>query len=657
MPEYFGEAVNALVRLAKLDPGGRLANRPLSSLESIFCVWKPQSGVDRDRRLQALRSLVDRDPEVAWRLLPELVPKHFQTLIPSRQPVFGTWAAAATQPTFEEAAKDIDSIAEVLLISATTPKLLWELTKIVDRLPTQRRSEVWSRWAEFASQRSPWIEEAREHWPDLDELARRHRTHEDRDWALPPEEIDEIRALADSLRPTGTIDEHVWLFEEWHPNLGDFSPRNDFDAYREVLDERRAEAVGTVSAEHGTEGVVRLARAALDAGGGDAVAVGMALARSMNVGASSDTAHAEGTTLDDVQLIEWAALVPQQGDLDAHAKHRIAEGYYIVKRNDQNEVSLVERARDATLSPSEQAALLISWQKYPDAWDVAASLGAKTATEYWRRFRPWGLGEFEHAQIAAEHLLEVGRADAAVDLLGSYLTDDDALSVGATALAVRALGALPEVITENGVDGMLRHLIGELHEWIWRASRSLATVAAADGESDEFSASPSPSLTQLAEMEARLLASAGDCIEPRFLHRLTAEDSAVFTLLMSVAFEPDESQTPSASSASEQDVDLVDAIKPSPEDTSGQPLVAILQASPGIAFRVAHSWRTVPGSDPDGSIDYESLIAWIDQARNLLVESNRLDIGDEYIGHALAGAAAGDDAVRIPPAVRDALDD
>ena len=434
------------------------------------------------------------------------------------------------------------------------------------------------------------------------------------------------------------------------------SPRVDFDAYKTVLNGRRADAVGTVFAEHGFEGVIRLARAALDAGGGDAVAVGMALARSMNVGARSNTAQTEGTTLDDAQLIEWAALVPQLGDLDAHAKHRIAEGYYIVKRNDQNELSFVERARDATLSPSEQAALLTSWQEYPDAWEVAASLGPETAAEYWRRFRPWGLEQFEYAQVAAEHLLEVGRADAAVDLLGSYLTDDDALTVGATALAFRALDALPEVIAENGVDGMLRHLLGELHEWIWRATGLLATVAPADGESDESAEPPSPALTQLAEVEARLLATSGDCIEPRFLHRLMAQDPAVFTLVMSVAFKPEESQAPSASGASEQDVDLVDAAKPSPDDTSGQPLLEILQASPGLGFRVAHSWRTVPGSDAEGSIDSDFLVAWIDEARERLVENNRLDIGDQYVGHAFAGAVAGNDGVPIPPAVRDALE-
>ncbi len=212
------------------------------------------------------------------------------------------------------------------------------------------------------------------------------------------------------------------------------------------------------------------------------------------------------------------------------------------------------------------------------------------------------------------------------------------------------------MIAENGLDGMLRHLIGELHKWIWRATRLLATVTPDDGESDEFSASPSPALTHLAEMEARLLATAGDCIEPRFLHRLMAEDPAVFILVMSVAFKPDESKAPSASGASEQDVDLVDAIKPSPDDTSGRPLVAILQASPGLAFRVAHSWRTVPGSDVEGSIDAELLMAWIHDARQLLAECGRLDIGDEHIGHALAGAPAGSDGIRPPAVVRNVLE-
>ncbi len=367
LPEYFGEAVNALVRLAQLDPGGRLANRPLSSLESIFCVWKPQSGVDRDRRLQALHSLVDRYPEIAWRLLPELVPQHFQTLFPSRQPLYVASTSVTTQPTLDSVSEDVNAIVDVLIKAATTQQLLWELTKIVDRLPSQHRVHLWSRWRELTTDHTSTTEESKQLWVQLDEFVRRHSTYAYTDWALPFEEIDEVRALADSLRPTGTVDEHVWLFEEWHPNLGDVSPRDDFDAYKTVLDERRTPAVGTVYNQQGREGVIGLARAALDAGGGDAVAVGMALARSIALGADNDSNHPKGTTLDELKLVEWAALSPQLGDLDAHAKHRIAEGYFIFKRNDENNSSLVERAQDASLSPSEQAALLISWQKYSDA--------------------------------------------------------------------------------------------------------------------------------------------------------------------------------------------------------------------------------------------------------------------------------------------------
>ena len=196
LPEYFGEAVNALVQLAQLDPGGRLANRPLSSLASIFCVWKPQSGVDRDRRLQALRSLVDRYPEIAWRLLPELVPEHFQTLIPSRQPLYGPSTVVTAQPTFDSISEDVNEIVDVLIEASTTPQLLWELTKIADRLPSQHRVHLWSRWRELTTDHASNTEESKQLWVQLDEFVRRHSTYAFTDWALPSEEIDEVRALA-----------------------------------------------------------------------------------------------------------------------------------------------------------------------------------------------------------------------------------------------------------------------------------------------------------------------------------------------------------------------------------------------------------------------------------------------------------------------------
>lgn len=649
--EFFGEAVDALARLTELDPGGRLGNRPLGSLWSIFCLWRPQTSADQARRERALEGLLERHPAVAWKLIPSLVPEPFQTLIPTRRPLFGTWDATEGKPAYEVIAHGTDAIGRLLIEAASSPDLLWNVTDVASRLPSGRRADIWRRWQEFSSQDSPRLDESRRHWAELDELARRHRSFAYADWALPPDDIDQLEAIANALCPADVVTASAWLFAEWHPDLGDCSPRDDFDDYKSTLDQRRAEAVGSAFDNDGLEGVFRLAHGALEAGGGDAVAVGMALARSAQAGTSGDSGRIERLASVESQLVEWAALIPDIGDLDAFAKKRAADGFFLIRRTTEDVEPIEQRVHDEGLSPAERAALLNSWDKYPDAWEMAASFGPETEAEYWRRFATWGLGDFGHAEVAAEHLLEVDRADAAIDLLGSYPTPDGAITDRVISVAFRALCSVPGAITQGPADGMLQHFIEEVHKWMWRA----ATVDD-EGDGGQFSSSRLPSPQDLAAMELGLLATRRDCIEPRFLHRLMADDPSVFVDVISIAFTPDETPVDGSADARGADDKLANVTESRAGDTSGQPLAARLRSSPGLAFSIAHSWRTVPGSRRDGSIDATALSAWIDDARRRLAEQRRVDIGDEYIGHALAGAPRADDEIRIPRAVRDALE-
>ena len=55
--DHFAAAVNLLALLVDIDPGGRLANRPLRSLYEIFCPWSLQCSASPEARLQALDRL------------------------------------------------------------------------------------------------------------------------------------------------------------------------------------------------------------------------------------------------------------------------------------------------------------------------------------------------------------------------------------------------------------------------------------------------------------------------------------------------------------------------------------------------------------------------------------------------------------------------
>ncbi|MGH1557402.1 hypothetical protein ACRAWD_05365 [Caulobacter segnis] len=69
-PDLFARVALALVRLAEIDPGGRYANRPKSTLRSIFLLWNPGTNASWDDRRDVLEVLLATSPKVGWHTAP-----------------------------------------------------------------------------------------------------------------------------------------------------------------------------------------------------------------------------------------------------------------------------------------------------------------------------------------------------------------------------------------------------------------------------------------------------------------------------------------------------------------------------------------------------------------------------------------------------------
>ena len=65
-PEYFARAVNVLVGLANIDPGGKWSNRAINSIKDVFLPRFPQTYATPEQRLAALDSLIAKFPKKVW---------------------------------------------------------------------------------------------------------------------------------------------------------------------------------------------------------------------------------------------------------------------------------------------------------------------------------------------------------------------------------------------------------------------------------------------------------------------------------------------------------------------------------------------------------------------------------------------------------------
>jgi hypothetical protein len=76
-----------------------------------------------------------------------------------------------------------------------------------------------------------------------------------------------------------------------------------------------------------------------------------------------------------------------------------------------------------------------------------------------------------------------------------------------------------------------------------------------------------------------------------------------------------------------------------------------------VAWSILREWRRPPGADNQGQIDAERLRSWVAEARRLLAERDRAEVGDQAVGEILSGAVPGPDEIWPPGAVRDLIEE
>ena len=90
----FPRVAVVLTDLARLDPGGRLANRPRESLRRIFLIWYPQNTLSWRDQFGVFEFLMSRDSEAGWSMLSGLLPRTMDNSLALHKPRFRTWAPA-----------------------------------------------------------------------------------------------------------------------------------------------------------------------------------------------------------------------------------------------------------------------------------------------------------------------------------------------------------------------------------------------------------------------------------------------------------------------------------------------------------------------------------------------------------------------------------
>ncbi|MFQ5473570.1 MAG: hypothetical protein ACE5FA_11905, partial [Dehalococcoidia bacterium] len=240
--DHLVRVVTALAKLARIDPGGRWANRPLASLRSIFLLWLPQTTASLERRFRAIDAVRSRQPDIAWMLMKSLLPQQTDHSSPTARPKWREWAPAEdVRVTFAEHVNGIRKLVARMLEDVGTDGTRWsDLIEAIPQLPREQYEATVGKLESLQiSQLAPSDLEAI--WNSLRTLVSQHRSFAEADWSLPPEQIQRLNVILPRFEPQEPLHCYGWLFSN-NPSLPE-GREDDWEAYQHTIATRQCEAV------------------------------------------------------------------------------------------------------------------------------------------------------------------------------------------------------------------------------------------------------------------------------------------------------------------------------------------------------------------------------------------------------------------------------
>jgi hypothetical protein len=423
-PDYLLEASRALARLAAVDPGGRLSNRPVNSLSEVFVGWIRHTSAPLNVRVKALEQISREAPGVAWKLLLAIWPSRHGTSSPPSSPRFRDWKPESRRVTVADWGEYVKEVVRLAIGLAGSDAKRWaEVSQRIGPLPPELREEILRGLSSLAESEGIPPEDQLTLWEQIDREVARHRRHQTAEWAMSEDLLERMAAIAARLEPKNDVARHAYLFD-WRPDLPGLEKGGD--DYQEALGDLRRKALEESLEDGKLKDIQALAKRSKAVG-----QLGWAL---------GEIAPEELTG----EILSWLASddPSTRGAAESWASRKIQEGGI-----DWLCAALVRPDMTAAL----QKALALCAPATSEVWDALATIDEALFHAYWTDASVWRVAPPD-MERAIDELLKHGRPWQAVDLLTAILhdqTDESTNKVGAGLVAKVLDSALSSDISET----------------------------------------------------------------------------------------------------------------------------------------------------------------------------------------------------------------
>jgi len=575
-PQYLSRVALILAKLTRLDPGGKLLNRPFNSLYEIFLYWNPQTPATLEQRLQVIDMLLAREPEVAWKLLCSLLPRISGSVShPINKPHWRDWTAKFTSTvTVSEYWQNINAVMQRVLSNVgTSSNRLYDVIESIESLPPELRDQALDFLDTFNSTNLKSADRAKI-WNRLRYIIHMHREYSDAKWAMPTEVVNRLYLIYQKFEPKEFIYRYAWIFSPRPPLL--HSRHKGFHENQRVVQQKQGETAKEIYAHGGLTAFLEMSEQVTSPG---------------YLGA----AIAQIETIADIEIELLRATLGQENK----AHNALGIGF-VHSRLATSGWDWVEEMLSFGKAEQWSAQQIVNFfYSLPFAertWNLLNSFGEEVETLYWQNI-PVDSVHPDDCVTAIRRLLQVNRPYASLNLATLCLSDTNETTSLTPQLLVEILekAALVDPYTENPPPDT--NCLGYYIEQI------LGVIEA----SDTIEANTIPRLEWI-----YLPVLTHGLRQPKLLHQELSRDPLFFAEIIKCVYK----------SENEQD------------DTTEPDESVLIRAERGN--KLLDSWHQLPGLTEEGRVDAEKLKNWVIQARTACQESGRGKIGDRKIGKILA---------------------
>ncbi len=395
--EYVHRIVLILGRLSQIEIHDNWSNKPQESLSSIFRSWLPQTSVTVDKRIGMIDLLVNKFPDVGWRICIEQFNGVSRMGNFNHKPRWRTegngYGESATNKEFYKFVRySLDKAINWKFHNHIT---IGDLVSCIHRLEEEDRTLIWKlvqEWSKNATENKNYVREIiRVNYFTRKSLKRDENTKEAK------QDLKMAKAIYDSLQPNDLILRHEWLFNKYWilESEEDAAEELDNRSREERILEHRKEALKEIFATYGIKGILKLAEI-----GEAALIIGLIIPKVFEK--------------IDQQIEVFQNILDHVSPSDSIFRTIVSNALNAIN---PDQAKVIISALIKNLNPSEIDSFLTICPFNQSTWDLLNSMNQEVQNNYWKNIVVrWGIIKGEFVQFPIEKLLEADRPKAAFEL-------------------------------------------------------------------------------------------------------------------------------------------------------------------------------------------------------------------------------------------------